>query len=106
VPLPAPWFIALALLIGLLVTLPARRLHLGGLPRGIVASYAVVLWMLAMVMAVRPIGGRFVLPFLLVLYLAPFVAGPDRLRRLVRRPPHERRPPMKDVTPPDQRLDS
>lgn len=105
-PMPAPWLLALALLIGLLVTLPARRLHLGGLSRSVVAGYAVVLWVLAMVMAVRPIGGRFVLPFLLVLYLAPFVAGPDRLRRLVRRPPYERRPPMKDVTPPDQRLDS
>jgi hypothetical protein len=49
-------------------------------------------------------------PILLVAYLAPFVAGPDQVRRLLRRPRRPpggpgrdgvERPPMKDVTPPD-----
>lgn len=107
--LPAPWLLALALGIGLLVALPARRLHLAGFSTRITGGYALVLWLLAMAMAIRPIASRFLVPFLIVLYLAPFVAGPDRLRRVRLgrggRPPRDGRPPMKDVTPPDQRVD-
>jgi hypothetical protein len=41
----------------------------------------------------------------LIAYIAPFVAAPDRVARVLRRggrrdPPP---PPLKDVTPPDQR---
>ena len=57
---------------------------------------------MGMVIAIRPVGLRVLLPILLIAYLAPFVAGPDRVARVLAR----RRidpPPMKDVTPPDQR---
>lgn len=107
--LPAPWLLALALAIGLIVALPARRLYLGGVPSRVIGAYALVLWLLAMAMAVRPVASRLLIPFLIVLYLAPFVAGPERLRRLLPRgggrPPSAGRPPMKDVTPPDQRVE-
>lgn len=99
--MPAPWLLALALALGLIVLIPARRLQLAGLPRAVVGAYAATLWASAMFVAIRPIGLRFVLPILLIAYLAPFVAGPERVARvLTRRRPLDP-PPMKNVTPPD-----
>lgn len=103
-PVP-PWLLAVALLIALLVLIPARRLQLSGFSSRVIGLYALVLWGLAMVLAIRPTGARILVPFLLVAYLAPFVAGPDAVRRVFRRPPPgDGRPPMKDVTPPDERI--
>jgi hypothetical protein len=105
--LPAPWILALALIVGLLVLIPARRLQLSSVSARATGLYVIVLWVLAMAVAIRPVATRFVVPILLVAYLAPFIAGPDQVRRLLRRPPPRDdgvdRPPMKDVTPPDQR---
>ena len=105
--LPAPWVLALALGLGLLVLIPARRLQLSGVSARTTGAYVLVLWLLAMVVAIRPLGTRFLIPILLVAYLAPFIAGPDQVRRLLRKPPSGGadgvdRPPMKDVTPPDR----
>ena len=102
--LPAPWLLALALVIGLIVLIPARRLQHAGLSRVAIGSYVAFLWGLGMFVAIRPIGIRFLLPILLIVYLAPFVAAPDRVARAVsrRRRPDDR-PPMKNVTPPDDR---
>ena len=104
-----PWLLALGLGVALLTLLPARRLQLGGVPARWIGLYALVLWLLGMAALARPIAGRYLIPFLLVLYLAPFVAGPDRIERFIRRtgvgrgdPP---RPPIKDVTPPNERID-
>lgn len=101
--LAPPWLIALALLLGLLVLIPARRLQLSGFSPRIIGLYALGLWIVAMTLAIRPAGARILVPFLVVAALAPFVAGPDQVRRVFRRPPPGRRPPMKDVTPPDER---
>ena len=108
--LPAPWILALAIALGLIVLVPARRLQLGGLSATAIGAYAAVLWGLGMLMVIRPIGIRFLLPILLILYIAPFVAGQDRVARALarRRPPtpprdSSGRPPMKNVTPPDER---
>lgn len=94
-----PWLLALALGLGLLVLIPARRLRAAGLSRWSVGLYALVLWSLAMFVAIRPGATRIVVPLLLLVYLAPFIAGPDALGRVLRRraPP----PPIKNVTPPD-----
>ncbi len=102
----APWLVALALVVGLLVLIPARRLELAGISSRTIGLYALGLWVLAMAIAVRPIGARILIPILLIAYLAPFVAAPDQVDRLLRRgrPPDDR-PPIKDVTPPDQRVD-
>ena len=61
-----------------------------------------------MVVAIRPGATRVLIPILLIAYLAPFVAAPDRLGRVLSRggrsgpgragPPS--RPP-RNVTPPD-----
>jgi hypothetical protein len=108
--LPTPWLIALALVVGLIVLIPARRLQIAGFSPRTIGLFALGLWLLAMVVAIRPAGSRFLVPFLLVLYLAPFVAGPERLRRVATRgsarsgavrPGNDGKPPMKNVTPPD-----
>jgi len=86
-----------------IVLIPARRLQLAGLRSRSIGLYALVLWGLAFVLAVRPTVTRFLIPILVVAYVAPFVVAPERLSRIVRRggsgdPPP---PPMKNVTPPD-----
>jgi hypothetical protein len=98
-----PWLLALALVIGLLVLIPARRLQLSGFASRTIGAYTLLLWTFAMLVAIRPGATRVLIPMLLVAYLAPFVAGPDTVRRVLRRPVQAapERPPMKDVTPPD-----
>ena len=101
--LAPPWLLALGLVLGLLVLIPARRLQLAGLPARTIGILALTLWSLAMLVAIRPGAARILIPILLVAYLAPFVAAPDRVGRILRRggPPPDGRPPMKNVTPPD-----
>ena len=107
--MPAPALLAIALVLGLLVLLPARRLQLAGFRGRTIGAYAAFLWALAFVLAIRPVAARFLVPILLVAYLAPFVVAPGRMARIVSRgrgrpggptgePP---RPPMKNVTPPE-----
>jgi len=108
---PAPWLLALALVIGLLILVPARRLQLAGLAPRTIGLYALTLWLLAMIVAVQPVATRVLVPILLISYIAPFVAAPDTVRRVLRqgdRPDSGRpsgglpgRPPMKNVTPPE-----
>lgn len=100
--------IAIAGLVAFLVLAPTRRLHLSGWGREAVTTYFVSAWLLGMAVAVLPIPTRFLVPVLLVAYLAPFLTIRAGLGRLFGRPeappPVEpKRPPMKDVTPPDQR---
>lgn len=109
--LAPPWLLALGLVLGLLVLLPARRLQLAGLAPRTIGLFSITLWALAMLVAVSPGGARVLVPILLVAYLAPFVAAPDRMARVLRRGGHGTpgggggrlggRPPMKNVTPPD-----
>lgn len=94
-----PWLLALALVLGFLVLIPARRLRAAGLSSGSVGLYALALWALAMLVAVRPGATRILIPLLLLAYLAPFIARPELLGRVLRRQPA--RPQIKNVTPPD-----
>jgi hypothetical protein len=95
-----PWLLALALVVGFLVLVPARRLRAAGFGRGAVGSYALLLWALAMFVAIRPGATRLLIPVLLLAYLAPFMVSTDVLGRVLRREV-DRSPPMKNVTPPD-----
>jgi len=110
--LPTPWLLAVALVIGLLVLIPARRLQLAGMSAPTIGLYTLVLWAVAMVLVIRPTGARILVPFVLVAYIAPFVAAPERIRRIIggggghRGDPGDParpngRPPIKNVTPPD-----
>lgn len=100
--LPAPALLALALVLFLLVLVPARRLQLAGFGSRSIGLYALCMWAMAFFLAVRPGATRLLIPFLLVGYIAPFVVAPDRLSRIARRgggdPPRQ---PIKNVTPPD-----
>ncbi len=98
--MPPPWLLALAFVLGLIVLIPARRLQLAGVSGRVTGAYAAFLWLMGMAIAIRPVGVRFLVPILLIAYLAPFVAGPERVARVLAR----RRldpPPLKNVTPPD-----
>jgi hypothetical protein len=103
--LPPPALLVLGLALAFVVLLPARRLQLAGLSGRTIGFYASVLWALAFFLAIRPAATRFLIPILLIAYIAPFVVAPDRLGRIVRRgrrvpgPDPEPRP-MKNVTPP------
>ena len=101
-----PFPIALGLVIALLVLLPARRLQLAGLRARWIAGYAVVTWGLGFFLALRPFAARFLVPILVLLYIAPFIVAPERMTRVTRRirsggRDDEARPPTKNVTPPD-----
>ncbi len=106
--MPAPWLLALGLVLGFLILVPARRLQLAGLAPRTIGLFALTLWLLAMLVAVQPMATRVLVPILLISYIAPFVAAPDTVRRVLRqggRPgggdADSRQPPMKNVTPPD-----
>lgn len=102
-----PWLLATGLILGLLVLLPARRLQLAGLGRRAIGFYVVALWLAGLLLAIRPVGARFLVPIALLAYIAPFVAAPEVVGRVLRRgrprdpPVDQPRPPMKNVTPPD-----
>jgi hypothetical protein len=103
-----PLMLAIAGLVALLVLLPTRRLHLAGWRREALTTYFASVWLLGTVVAAVASPARFLVPILLIAYLAPFVtprAGLDRLfGRGPSSPPLEpERPPIKDVTPPDAR---
>jgi hypothetical protein len=95
-----PTLLALGLVLGLLVLVPARRLRLAGISARAVGTYAAILWLLAFVAAAMPGAMRALVPILLIAYLAPFVAAGGRLGRIVRRGGGPGARPMKDVTPP------
>ena len=101
--MPPPWLLAVALVVALLALIPARRLQLAGMSSRTIGLYALGLWVVAMALAVRPTGTRILVPLLIVAYVAPFVAAPDRVRRVLsrRRPGPDAGPPMKNVTPTD-----
>jgi hypothetical protein len=117
--LPAPALLLVGLVLGLIILLPARRLQLAGFRARTIGIYAACLWLLAFFLAVRPFAARFLVPILLIAYLAPFVVAPGRLSGIVSRgrgrgpgdgggsgptgdPPT---PQIKNVTPPDQGIE-
>jgi hypothetical protein len=120
--LPAPALLLVGLILGLIILLPARRLQLAGFRARTIGLYAACLWLLAFFLAIRPVAARFLVPILLIAYLAPFVVAPGRLSGIVSRgrgrgpggtgngggagrPGEPPTPQIKNVTPPDQRIE-
>jgi len=120
----SPTTLALAGLVALLVLLPTRRLQLAGWRRESLTAYFLTVWLLGAVVAAMPAPAKFLIPLLLVTYLAPFVTLRDGLDRLLGRPrsggpgspgggggaagrdrgaPFDEPRPVKDVTPPEER---
>ena len=91
--------ILVVLLAGLLALIPVWRLRVAGWPQAwLFASWVTYAVLILVVM--RFVGvTRFVLPVLVVLYVAPFVAGPERLARLLGRQRAEPPRTVIDVTP-------
>ena len=94
----SPLLLLIVVVAGLIAMIPVWRLRLAGWPR----RWLVVAWLVYAVgifAAVRaPAATRFLLPILVLAYVAPFVAGPERLTRVLRgrgTPPR----PIVNVTP-------
>jgi hypothetical protein len=96
-----PFLIGAALVVGLLALWPTRRLFIAGRSAGFIAAYFAGLFLLGLLIAIAPRTARLVLPILVVLYVVPFINWRAGLERLVGRQPREVRPPIKNVTPPD-----
>jgi hypothetical protein len=74
----------IALIAGLLALLPVWRLHRAGWPTGSLLT-AWLLYSLGIFVGMRfPGPFRLLLPIIIVAYVAPFVAGPERLARVLR----------------------
>jgi hypothetical protein len=87
------------LLAGLLALIPVWRLRVAGWPPAwLFASWVTYAVLILLVMRFAAVT-RFVLPVLVILYVAPFVAGPERLARLLGRRAVEPPRPVIDVTP-------
>jgi hypothetical protein len=102
---PAPWLVAFVLLCFVLAAIPARRLFLAGIRPAWLWAYVLLLVGLSVAAIAARGAGRFLVPFLVVLYVAPLVVGPDTIARRLRR---GRRPPRnvgsgpgRDVGPDD-----
>ena len=93
-----PALIALFLVATLVALVPVRRLHVAGWSAGSLFT-AWVLYSIGIFAGIRFAGPlRLLLPILLVAYVAPFVARPERLSRFLGRRPVPPRPVI-DVTP-------
>jgi hypothetical protein len=98
-----PLILALGLVFGLIVLLPARRMQLAGLPGRLAGWYAFALWLGALLVSLSP-AARFLVPIVFIAYLAPFIVAPERLGRIARRGrgDDDGPRPIKDVTPRDR----
>ncbi len=78
-----PFVIGLALGLALVVLAPSRRLSLARLDPRWIGLYAGIVWLGSMLVVLLP-GLRFLVPILVVTWVAPFVVAPERLSRVVR----------------------
>jgi hypothetical protein len=91
--------ILVLLLAGLLALVPVWRLRVAGWPPAwLFASWVAYAVMILVVMRFVTLT-RFVLPVLVIAYVAPFVAGPERLARLLGGRRTEPPRPVINVTP-------
>ena len=110
----SPTTVLLVGIVALLVLIPTRRLMIAGWQRDALTTYYLAMVLLGLVVAVMRGPATFLVPILIVAYLAPFVTLRDGIDRLLGRPPRpgpgpdpvggpaEPRP-MKDVTPREPR---
>jgi hypothetical protein len=77
-----PFVIGLALGLALVVLAPSRRLYLAGLDPRWIGLYATIMWLGSMLVVLLP-GLRFLVPILIVTWVAPFVVAPERLSRVL-----------------------
>lgn len=97
--------LALVGILALVMVIPTRRLYLAGWSQQALLAYYLGMLLLAVAAAVVRGPARFLIPILVIGFLAPFVTlGPGLDRLLGRRPPPPplpAEPRIKDVTPPE-----
>jgi hypothetical protein len=108
---PSPVLLALSLVLFVLLLPPTDRLRRAGWPPRALGAYLIGMLLLGLLVAELPGPARFLVPILIVGYVAPFVtarAGIDRLRRTRRPVVTVERPivkqvhgPSRDVSPRD-----
>lgn len=77
-----PLLLAIVLLATLLALVPVWRLRVAGWPpRSLFLAW--LLYAIGLFVVLRVPGMRLLVPILVLAYLAPFVAGPERLTRLL-----------------------
>jgi len=118
--MPSPAILALAGLLFLLLLIPTRRLQLAGWPARALGSYLGGMLVLGLVAAELRGPTRFLVPILVIGYVAPFVTlrsgierllGGGRRRKGGGRDVRVERPPMRSVSgpardvPPEDRAD-
>jgi hypothetical protein len=93
-----PLLLLIVIVAALVALLPVWRLRIAGWrPRWLLAAWLVYAGSIFLILRL-PGPLRFLLPILVLAYVAPFVAGPERLGRVFGRRPEPPRPVI-DVTP-------
>jgi ABC-type xylose transport system permease subunit len=106
--------VLLIVAVALLVLLPTRRLFLAGWSSPALTAYFLIVVALALFVAELRGPARYLIPILVVAYVAPFVTARDGIARLherigggpdaaVRRPRSDPSRSARNVTPPDAR---
>lgn len=90
--LPAPWLIGLVLLCVALAAIPTRRLADAGIRPAWLTAYLLLVTALGVAVIAARGPGRFLVPLLVVIYVAPLVVAPETTARWLRR---GRRPPKR-----------
>jgi hypothetical protein len=96
-----PALIALVLATGLLALVPTRRLAQRSASLGLVTGWYLATWALLVGLVLVPPLARVAIPLLLVLVVAPWIDVRAGVDRLLGRPAKVRRPPPRNVTPPE-----
>jgi hypothetical protein len=96
-----PALIAVLLATGLLALLPTWRLAQRSTGPWLVATWYLATWVLLVGLFLAPGLARLTIPLLLVLAAAPWIDVRAGVDRLLGRPPRVRRPPPRNVTPPE-----
>lgn len=102
-PILPPALVAAILLVALLALIPTRHLFRRGASAGFVTGYYIALLLIGLVMVASQGRLRILLPVLIVLAVVPYLHIGEGIDRLLGRPPRPTRPPMKNVTPPEER---
>jgi hypothetical protein len=89
--------VLVAALVGLV---PVWRLRVAGWPANALLTAWIVFAVVVFAAVRAPVAARWLVPILVLAYVAPFVAGPERLTRVLRARTSTRPRPMIDVTPP------
>jgi hypothetical protein len=96
-----PALIAIILATGLLALLPTSRLAQRSAGPWLVATWYLATWVLLVALFLAPGLARVAIPLLVVLVVGPWIDVRAGIDRLLGRPARVRRPPPRNVTPPE-----